>query len=121
MHQRIDATRTRKGGPIFYVTTISLLLSAIACAFLQKRLESAVALAAATRVAAGDEVTDEHRSNVQHGLQDAAHWEILGFVGASLAVLSWGFALWRRERHGRAWVWVAFLLSLYVVLKVIMV
>ena len=121
MQQRTDATTPRKAGRIFYFTTVTLLLGAVVVALIQKDRESAVAMLAARRVAAGTEATDEFKSNVQHTIRDAEHWGMLSLVVVSLAILSWGIAIWRREKHRSARFCVVVFLSLYVLLQLIMV
>ena len=120
MQQPTDATTPRKGGRIFYFTTISLLLGAIVVAIIQKRREGDIVVVA-TKMAVGTEGTEEDESNVQDAIQDAAHWEILSLAVVSLAILSWGIAIWRREKLRWAWPCVVVLLSLYVLLELMVV
>lgn len=109
MQQSTNATAPQKAGRIFYVATVALLLMAIAITFIQKQRESAVAIAGATR------------GNVQQVVQEAKYWAILSLATVSLAILLWGIAIWRREKHRWAWVPVVVLLSLYVLLELMMV
>ena len=109
MQQVTGATTPRATGRMFCITTIILLLMAVAVAFIQKQRESAVALAGATG------------GNEQQTVQEANYWMILSLAMVSLAVLSWVIAVWRREKQRWVWVPIVALLSLYVLLELMMV
>ncbi|HBO43026.1 MAG TPA: hypothetical protein DD670_03645 [Planctomycetaceae bacterium] len=114
-----DATPPAKR--VFHATAIALLLGAVATAFIQKQYEGAVAVAAARRVALGIRTTDEHQDEARRLIRVAQVWEIVGFALVAPALLSWGIAIRRREKHRWAWPGVVVLLFLYVWLKLLMV
>jgi hypothetical protein len=93
---------------IFYYLSVTLLLAAIVVAFVTKAYEVAV-----TRCHLGT------RMEIDHLIQCAVHWRILGYVVVSLAILSWGFALWRHEKL--CWGCAIVLLGLYVLLDLMLV
>ena len=67
------------------------------------------------------EETDQTKSEVQSLVWKAECWEVVGAVAVSLALLSCGIAVWRRENVRWAWMWIVVLLSLYVGLELLMV
>jgi len=83
-----------------------LLLGAIVAVVIQKQHESANAIA----------VTMHH-----HNLPNANFGGLVSIVTVALAILSWGIAIWRHEKHRWELVAVIVLLLLYVLLKLIMV
>jgi hypothetical protein len=104
---------------LFYGLAITLLLFAVASAFVQTGYESGVGTSGAKRMAAGLKETAESKSEVERLISNAGCWQSVGFAAVLLAFLSWGIAMWRRERH--RWVWLVVLLSIYVMLELLMV
>jgi hypothetical protein len=105
----------------FYGAAMLLLLVGVTAAFFQIVREGAVAATGAKRIAAGVQETDEHRNNLQQIIQDAERWQILSLAAVSLAIASWGIAVWRHETLRGAWVIIVSLLALYVVLELLIV
>jgi hypothetical protein len=105
----------------FYGLAGLLLWLAVAAAFQQKGCESSVATTTATRLAAGEKATNASRINVQKIIQNAERWEMLSYAAVLLALVSWGIALWRREKSRWVWVCLVGLLALYVMLELMMV
>jgi hypothetical protein len=121
MQQHIDETIPRKAGCIFYLTTIALMLAAIATTIAQKQCESTVAMVAAARVAAGAAGTDLYESKVRESMKAAERWRVLCFVAVALGVLSWGVAMRRREKCRWARACVIVLLAFVGALQLMMV
>ena len=105
----------------FYGTAAVLMLIGVTAAFVQKGYESKVAITGAKRADAGVQETDESRNEVQQIIRDAVHWADLSLAAVFLAFVSWGVALWRRERLRRAWMVIVVFFALYIMLELIMV
>ena len=98
-----------KDRTIFYFATVGLLVGAVIVALIQKRYEGAIAMAGAK---GGD---------AQGLLQCVWFCGVLSLAMVSLAILSCGIAIWRREKHRSEWASAVVLLSLYVLLELLMV
>ena len=112
MQQTPGTAVPRKNRRVFSFAAIFLLLGAIVAVVIQKQCESAAAIAVAKAAT---------RSDVTHHLQDAYFWGKVSLAIVALAILSWGIALWCREKHQWVLVPAIVLLFLYVMLKLIMV
>lgn len=121
MQQHTDATTPHEAERIFYYMAIALMLMAIATSFIQKRRESAVAIAGATRAAIGAERADEFEGDVRQNVEAAERWQMLSLAAVLLGVLSGGVAIWRREKPRWGWACVVVLLFLAVMLQLMMV
>ncbi|MDZ7617754.1 MAG: hypothetical protein U1E05_12165 [Patescibacteria group bacterium] len=100
---------SREVRPVFYRAMIGFLLVAIVVTINQKRCESTAAIAAAIG------------GGARQRIEAATFWQALSLAMASLAILSCGMAIWRREKHHSLLGAGIVLLSLYVVLVLIMV
>ncbi len=105
----------------FYRLAIVLLLVAIAAAFVQKRYEAGVGTSVATMTVAGLKDIDQTKSEVQSLIWKAGCWEVVGAVAVSLALLSCGIAVWRRERCRWIWPCIIVLLAMCIGLELLMV
>ena len=104
----------------FHAAALLMLIGATA-AFVQKGHESAVGATVAKRVASGVQETDEHTNAVQRIIRDAEFWQVLSLAAVFSAIVSWGVALWRREKLRGARVVIVALFALYVMLELTMV
>lgn len=105
----------------FYGAAVLLLIVGVTAAFVQKIREGAVAVTAAKRIASGVQETESHRNSIQRIIHEAQRWEMLGLAAVSLAVVSWGIAAWRREKHRGTWAVIISLLAFFVLLQLLMV
>lgn len=77
------------------------MLLGVVAALVQKGRESAVGITVAKRIASGVQGTVEHQNAVQQIIRDAEIWQILSLAAVFLAFISWGVAVWRREKPRR--------------------
>ena len=105
----------------FYGLAVLLMLVGVVTAFVQKGRESTVAISGAKWVASGAKEPIKHQDDVQQIIYDAARWAMLSLVAVLAAMVSWGVAVWRRERLHGSWAVIVSLLALWVGLQLLMV
>ena len=93
----------------------------VVVAVVQKNRESAVARTVARRAAAGLHPTVAFESEVQQIIRDAAHWQAASLAVVFLAMVSWFVSLQQHEKCRGAWMLLAPLFVLYVLLELLMV